>query len=368
MGKIYSKYLPLFFCGLSLIISVSSCKKDKKSTPTPTPPTSLATLGLFELIIDSSRVTYIPITKVGTQTVNYDGVFDTGSTGMTIDANGIIPASMITSSGIQFTGDSVVVNGITITNKKSTMSYGNAQGQVDEYGNLAYTTVTIGEPGNDITTTRIPIFLYYQVKNITTGQIYGPHQNDVFGVGPGVSYTNSAIGSPLSYFKLSNGQTSGFKLSMLNSSMFSRQGTFVPGLLTIGLVPDDLSSSSGFVMHPLTYYSVGGYSSEIKATINYNGSDINAIIVFDTGNPTYYIIADGNAVKADTILPPNTTVKVTTSGGFSYSYTTTGAYNLTQVVQPSFTNDPRTIFSIDFFISNEFLLDYTNHRIGLKNN
>ena len=47
--------------------------------------------------------------------MNYFTVFDTGSAGFTIDATGILPASMITNSGIQIAGDSVTVNGITVT-------------------------------------------------------------------------------------------------------------------------------------------------------------------------------------------------------------------------------------------------------------
>src|SRR5580693_9400198 len=109
MGKACSKYLPLFAGGIFLTILIASCKKENKSTPGP-----LATLGLYEVNSGVNKRVFIPITKIGTQTVNYYSVFDTGSAGMTMDATGLLPASMITSSGITITpgADSVTVNGI----------------------------------------------------------------------------------------------------------------------------------------------------------------------------------------------------------------------------------------------------------------
>jgi len=67
-------------------------------------------------------------------------------------------------------------------------------------------------------------------------------------------------------------------------------------------------------------------------------------------------------------LPDNTTVTLTTNSGFTFQYTTNSTNNITQVAKPSYTGDPRTIFSINFFTENEFLTDYRDHKIGLKNN
>lgn len=345
--------------------SITSCRKDKALGPTALKP--LATIGLYEQLVDTVyRRVYVAISKVGTTSTNYYGIFDTGSTGLTIDATGLIPASMITSSGIQVTGDSVNVNGITITSHSSIIKYGDVGSETDEYGNLAYTTVTIGDQNGSIATTRIPIFLYYKIVNKSTGATYPAHSNDVFGVGPGTSQVNSSIGSPLSYFKTGTSVTNGFKLAMFSSSKFTGAGNYVSGLLTIGLVPNDLSSA-GFIMHPLTYYSTGGYSPDISGTISYNGKSIPATLLFDTGTPSVTILED-NTASSQGNLPANSVVTVTTNNGFSYSYTTNSTYNLTTIGKPSVTGDPRTIYSIDFFLSNEYLMDYTDHQLGLKNN
>jgi hypothetical protein len=368
MKKIYPSYLLFFAVGLFLsTILLSSCKKDHASTPIPV-PVPIATLGLYEYNSGIYKRIFVPISKVGTQgDTTYYSVFDTGSTGMTIDATGLLPASMITSNGITVPGDSVNVNGITVTNQTSIISYGNTQSETQEYGNLAYAPVTIGDQNGSTTTSRIPIFLYYKIVDVNTGKNQPAHSNDVFGVGPGVSYTNSAIASPLSYFKMPSEVTSGFKLAKLNNAEFSATGTYVSDLLTIGLVPNDLAIN-GFILHPLTYYSQGGYSPDIPATISYNGASVPGTILFDTGTPAITIIANQNAPSNSSYLPASTAVTITTGQGFSYTYTTTSSNDETVVAKPTYTGDPRTIFSINFFTDNEYLLDYTDHKIGLKNN
>jgi hypothetical protein len=355
----------LICCALIAVIA-SSCKKDKTVTPVPIVP--LKTLGLYQYASGTNKRAFVPITKVGTQTVSYYGIFDTGSTGLTLDADGILPASMITTSGFVFSGDSVNVNGITITSKQAVLSYGDLSNTIKEYGNLAYAPITIGDENGNITTKRIPFFLYYKVVNTTTGEQYAVHSSDVFGVGPGSGYSGLSIASPLSYFSLTSGLTSGFKLAVLNSTNFSSTGPYVSGLLSIGLTPTDLATASGFVLHPLTYAATSGYSPNIPATITYSGKSVAAQVLFDTGTPSISVIENRLETNGLGNLPASSVVTITTNKGFVYSYTTTSTSNLTAIQNPNISGDFRTIFSIDFFTKNEYLTDYTNHQIGLKNN
>ena len=354
------------FCWVTLVALAGSCSKEKAVKPTAGNPSM--TLGLYEYGVDSGKRIFIPITKIGTQSVNYFSVFDSGSSGMTIDAHGIIPAAMISSSGIQFTGDSVVVNGITIIAGQSTLSYGNKTSLTKEYGYLAYAPVTIGDQNGNFSAKRIPIFLYYKVVDGSGKEMTVDHSLDVFGVGPGTSYSNSLIPSPLNYFNINAGVISGFKLAMLQKSQFISTPVYVAGLLTIGLTSDDISSS-GFIMHPLKNSGgVGGYSANIPSIITYNGQSVSGDVLFDTGTPLVSTIENKLAINSTGMLLPSTVVTVTTNMGFTYSYTTTTATNLTQVENPNVTGDLRTIFGIDFFIQNEYLTDYEHHQIGLKNN
>jgi hypothetical protein len=345
---------------LSITIAFSSCKKDKTSAIVNATP---VTIGLYEYASDVDKRLLVPITKIGTQTVNYGTIFDTGSPGMTLDATGILPASMITPTGITVTGDSTVVNGITVTSKTSTVSFGDATGTTTEYGNLAYANITVGNSLGSLELKRVPFFLYYKIKD-SKGNTYPAHSADVFGVGTGTSSTNTNISSPLKSYSYGTGLTSGFKLATLSSTSFLGTPTYVSNLLTVGLTSADLSSA-GFIMHPLLLkYS---YNPYIEGTLTYNNKTIDAIFLFDTGTPSVSTIEDKLAVAAVS-LPTNTTVTLKTNQGFTYTYVTSSTGNLTQVANPNTTQDYRTIFSLDFFIKNEYLTNYASRVIGLKNN
>ncbi|HZY36160.1 MAG TPA: hypothetical protein VFE53_05900 [Mucilaginibacter sp.] len=345
---------------------MASCSKDH-STPTPSIK-PLATLGLYEVDTSIYKRIFIPISGMGTASIQtYYLVFDTGSSGLTIDAHGILPASMVTGSGITVTGDSVVVNGITVTNQTAILSYGNASSSSSEYGNVAYATVKIGDSNGAITTGRIPIFLYYKIVD-NNGAVQAAHSQDIFGVGPGTSFASTAIGSPLSYFKTTNGLLNGYKLSKLVNADFSTSGNYVQNLLQIGLLPSDVNPSNGFIMHQLTYFNQGGYSPDIASTVSYNGNTVSASVLFDTGTPAISIVENKNAPGNIATIPANTNITLTTNNGFTYNYTTSSGDNITDVANPSYTGDPRTIFSINFFTDNEFIMDYQGHEIGLKNN
>ena len=355
--------LHLFSLALLAVI-IDSCSKDMIKPAASSSPFSM---GLYEYGADSGKRIFIPVTQVGTQSVDYFSVFDTGSSGMTIDAHGIIPSSMITSSGIQFSGDSVVVNGITIMAGQSSLSYGNQTGLTKEYGYLAYAPVTIGDANGKINAKRIPFFLYYKIVDGTGKIITANHSLDIFGVGPGTSYSNPLIVSPLTRFNTSASLINGFKLAVLPRNQFSSTGTFVSHLLTIGLTSDDVNSG-GFIMHQLSNGGTGGYSPNIPATIIYGNNRVKSNVLFDTGTPLVSTIENALATNSIGQLPANTTVTITTDVGFTYTYTTMSTANLTQVQNPNETGDYRTIFGIDFFMDNEYLTNYANHQIGLKNN
>src|ERR1700761_8257278 len=119
-----NKYPRIMQLTAVLIIALSSCKKDSKPSKTAVVDGTPVSVGLFEYSSDgiNNRI-LIPISKVGTKNVNFDGIFDTGSTGLSIGARGIIDSNLIVDGKISITGDSIVSNGVTITNQTSTMAY-----------------------------------------------------------------------------------------------------------------------------------------------------------------------------------------------------------------------------------------------------
>lgn len=362
MKKIYLSCLPQLILFLFIAVFISACKKEQKTNPEGTP----ITLPLIQYGSDAAKRVFIPITKIGSQSVKYYTIFDTGSAGLTMDATDIIPDAMITSSGIIFDGDSVVINGITITSQTSVVNFGSKNALTKEYGNLAYAPMTIGDGNGNTSIKRVPFFLYYKVVD-QNGHQLAAHSSDIFGVGPGYSYAFNSVLSPLSYVS-TPGLTSGIKLATFNANEFnSTNGIYVPGLLTIGLTSADLSHS-GFIMHGLTFNSSGGYLPNIPATISYNGKNISTLVLFDTGTPSITVIEDQTATNSIGDLPSNTTVTLTTDAGFKYQYVTNNTSLLTTIENPNSTGDFRTIYSIAFFIQNEYLTDYVHHQIGLKNN
>jgi len=358
------------------VIAITSCKKDKVTpAQTTTPPVTNATptqLGLYEVDSSIYKLLLINVSKIGTQSINYSFIFDTGSGGMVIDANGILPASMITDNGFNFTTDSTVVNGITITNQKSEVDYGDDANTTDKvYGNLAYAQVTVGDQNGNFIIKRLPFFLYYKAVD-GKGVKFTAHDFDTFGVSQeyDISFPNSSyITSPFSYFDPGTGLTRGFKMAAIGTSNFSLQGTYVPGVLTLGLTADDLSPSSGFVMNQLSFDAQDGYAPIIPATITYNNKVVSTEVLFDTGTEPDSFIEDKTATNTTTLLlPSSTSVSISTSSGFNYVYTTSATENLTNVENPSSSGVDVSVMSLEFFLNNEYMLDFTNHKLGLKSN
>jgi hypothetical protein len=373
--KYHFKTLLLITVTLLLLIVVS-CKKDNPSgsttgttlTVTNATPT---TLGVYEADSSIYKLLFIAISKVGTNSsLNYGLVFDTGSGGMVIDATGLIPASLITKTGFTFTGDSTVANGITITSQSQVVTYGNDNASITKvYGNLAYADVTIGDNNGNIVVKRLPFFLYYKGVN-ADGTTAKAHEFDVFGVSPqyDLLFPNGAfITSPFSYFDPGTGLTKGFKMSALGTSHFSVNGTYQP-VLTLGLTAADLSTSSGFTFTQLNFSAANGYLPFVSSNLTYNSKVLTgATLLFDTGTEPYSYILDKTATGTS-LLPINSTVSCATTSGFNYSYTTTATENLTYVENPNTQGGSISIFGLEFFLTNSYLIDFTNHKLGVKNN
>jgi len=365
------KYWPIL-SALFLVFAMASCKKDPPAIKGTTSTTVTATpkqLGLYEADSSIYKELIAVVSKVGNQSVNYDLIFDTGSGGMVVDASGLIPASMITSSGFTFTGDSTVVNGITITSQTSTIEYGADAVNFDKvYGNLAYAPVTIGDQNGNIVVKRLPFFIYYKAVS-SKGVNYPAHEFDTFGVSEeyDISFSNGGhITSPFSYYDPGTGLKRGFKMAQLNANNFSLNGNYVANALTLGLTTSDESS---FTMIPLTYNSADGYAPIIPATISYGTKNFSTYVIFDTGTEPYSYIEDPTGATTTTKLPTNTAVSIAaTSSGFNYSYTTSPSDNLTYIENPSTSGTHVSIISLEFFLTNEYMLDFTDHKLGLKNN
>lgn len=362
-----------------LALFIVSCKKDSKNNGGGggvTPVTTATKFGFYEVDSVSTnpaviyRVLLEPITKIGTTPINYDLVYDTGSGGLVIDANGIIPPKMITDNGFNFTTDSTVVNGITITKWADTIAYGDDNATTDKvYGNLAYADVVIGDNNGTISVKRLPFFLYYKAVD-GKGKAFAPHDFDVFGVSPEYDITfqnNAYITSPFSYFNYATGLTKGFKMDALGTANYSSDGNYVKAI-TLGLTSADLSD--GYVMNQLTFEQGEGYLPIFPATLTYNGKTVSTDVLYDTGTEPYSYLEDKTATNTSALLlDTGKTISITTNAGaFSYSYKTLSNDNLTYVENPKYSGSDVSVLSLNFFSNVAYLLDFDNHKLGVKKN
>jgi len=371
MKKKYTlRTLSLLSCVLMLFF-IASCKKDSKKPGGggPGPVTATPTkLGVYAVDSSIYKLLLMSITKVGTQAVNLDLVYDTGSGGLVIDAAGVLPASMIGANGFTFTGDSTIVDGITITNQTDIIEYGDDNNTTDKvYGNLAYGDVTIGDNKGNITVKRLPFFIYYKAVD-SKGNKLPAHDFDVLGVSQeyDITFANNAfITSPFSYFDPGTGLTKGFKMAAIPQSSYSFQGTYVPAI-SLGLTDDDLGAAGGFTMSTLSFFQGEGWVPIIPATITYNGKTFNADVLFDTGTEPYNYIEDPTGAPTPTLLGNGVTVTTALNSGFNYAFTTTPTDYLSYVENPTNSGSNVTVMSLEFFLNNQYLLDFTNHKLGLK--
>jgi len=362
---------------LFTVFSITSCKKNSSgnnNTPTVANPVKIG-LHLFKgKGSDFPNYTYyeqdINISGIGTQTVSYQVIFDTGSGGLVMDAANIIPTSMITTNGFNFTGDSTVVNGITITKQTATLKYGSSDATADKvYGNLAYAQVTIGDQNSNLVVKRLPFLLYYKAVN-SSDVAYPAHFFDIFGSAEiyDQNFTgNVNLTSPFSYCTAGTGLTKGFKMPATDSSQYTGSGNYVTDAISFGLTSSDLSSG-GFSINQLNFNSSVGYLPYLTSTVNYNSSTFTSHVLFDSGTNYCSYLGDPNYTGTFAALTPNTQVSVNTALGFNYTFTETVNSNLSFVENPGKNNASISIMGIEYFFKNEYLLDLDNHRLGLKNN
>jgi hypothetical protein len=354
-------------CFLAFAFSSCGSKASNNVTPTVATPT---TLGLYEADSAQYRELIVAISQVGTQSVDYGMVYDTGSGGMVLDASGVVPPADVSSSGFVFTGDSTVVNGITITNQTSTLQYGADSATLTTvYGNLAYAPVTIGDANGSIVVKRLPFCLYYKATD-AGGNTLPAHYFDTFGVNSEYIYFsgNSFITSPFSYYTYGKGLTRGFKMPALGTSNFTYDGAYVAGVVTLGLTASDIASSSGYTLNHADFYQGDGYVPIFPTTVDYNGTTVSTDALFDTGTSGYNYVEDPNATADITQLPVGSSVSLTTQAGFKYSFTTASQEFLTYIENPGLTEGNFSIFGIDFFLNNQYLQNFSTNDVGLKNN
>jgi len=341
-------------------------------------------------------------TSVGTVPVSMPLIFDTGSAGLTLYARSIFPASMVTTSGFIFpTGQtSMSYGGITVTNQQGTRTYGSTNLRAQN-GNIGYAQMTFGDGDGQLTTTVMPVFLYFSITDVTTGQALevSSFQQGIFGVAgtsgsialPGSveppggnpacapdTGTSCYVVSALKYLQYGDSVSPGFMLSPapIQSCDITSAGSCAPApMLTIGL---SAAMKAGFstisLPCPPNGYtgpaSIAGYPVCQKivdnTTVMVSGETVGTITggaVFDTGTANMQIATPTGSTFPSTV-PIGSSVSVATPSGFTYGYVSTNSDPLATIVNADFSGS--TIIGIGYFTTNYFFIDFGSGSEGWK--
>jgi hypothetical protein len=341
-------------------------------------------------------------TSVGSAPVSMPLIFDTGSAGVTLYAPSIFPSSMVTANGFVFPSGqtSIIYNGITVTNQQGTRTYGSTDLRAQN-GNIGYAQLTFGDARGQLRTGPMPVFLYYSITDVATGQpLEVPSfQQGVFGVAstsgtivlpnsvepPGgypacATETKSTcyVVSALKYLQYGAAVAAGFVLSPapIQSCDITTAGSCVPApMLTIGLTA---TSKAGFstvsLPCPPNGYvgpaTIAGYAVCQKiiddTTVMVSGDTVGTTVngaVFDTGTANMQI-----ATPAGSSFPSSVAVGsallVTTPSGFTYSYVSATSDPLATIVNSDYSG--ATIIGIGYFTTNSFFIDFSSGTEGWK--
>lgn len=375
------------------LVLLCSCNSHFDFAPTFTGQPMTLSIYSADTTSNNPARLYILVTGVGSHRVRLPLAFDTGSSGVTLNALALFPSSMVTSSGFIFPpGQSKFsYDGITVTNQNGTRVYGSPTTGRTEVGNLGFATVTFGDQYGMATTQTIPVFLYYAVRFNSDGSIASAQQQQGwFGVGDTPNLVNLSpsggtaislpacspqtsgscyVFSPLEYLNYSSGVDAGFILAPtpLQNCNISVVDSCPPSrTLQIGLT---LTKQSAFVLSPL---SCNWLNSYIGPTLNLGylachpqiqnstisldtGSQFIGAVWFDTGTP-YFAINVPPGVVFPTSVMARTRVTFATPGGFTYSVVAGTDLDLVTVLPDS--TFP-TVIGLPYFTTNSFLLDYS---------
>jgi hypothetical protein len=329
-------------------------------------------------------------------------IFDTGSAGVTLYAPSIFPSSMVSAAGFVFPSGqtSMSYNGITVTNQLGTRTYGSTNLRAQN-GNIGYAPLTFGDADGRLTTTVMPVFLYFSITDVTTGQALEvpSFQQGIFGVAstsgtialPGSveppdgnpacapdTDTTCYVVSALKYLQYGDSVSAGFMLSPapIQTCDITSAGSCAPApMLTIGL---SAAMKTGFSAVPLPCppngyvgpASIAGYPVCQKivdnTTVMVSGDTVGTITggaVFDTGTANMQIATPTGSTFPSTV-PVGSSVLITLSSGFSYGYVSTSSDPLATIVNADFSGS--TIIGIGYFTTNSFFIDFSSGSEGWK--
>ncbi len=306
------------------------------------------------------RMLYINILKLGRRDVDKPILFDTGSSGMTIDCKVVLPSEMCSEKGIKIKAP-VELDGITVTTEKAVLHYGT----YDEYGNIATARVVFGSAGaNGGTSEPVSFLIRYKKVRRATGEIVGGPlwPMGIFGASPvGGGGPGRKLKSPLLSVTAGRGLVRGYYLDPISDDWTvctnERRDCPQVGALKIG-IPREVRDQ--FSMSKWRSANDDFNFPTINACIGWGAEPLCKPTLYDTGNSTI-AVAGRASKKIGPSLRPGASVEVTAGEHADWNFET--------IYEPEVEFVPRLnhhIIGIRFFEENSLLFDFEAAEMGFR--
>ncbi|WP_374373184.1 hypothetical protein [Dongia sp.] len=303
------------------------------------------------------RMLYVKVLTLGQRAVNQPLLFDTGSVGVTIDCDVVLPAKLCSTEGIAVSRETEV-NGITVTTRKIVARYGT----YDEYGHLAFATLEFGSPLRPVKTDRpMPFLIRYKKVRRDTGEIVGGPlwPKGIFGISPVGSQADGHLKSVFDFLTFGAGVDRGYVVAPIGTQWraCTNEAADCPEVTSfeVGILD---RVRSGFAARPMRASPSDHFWPLIDTclTIDVDGTPNCLPTLFDTGNSTIVVGGDdrppaaiGTLLTVD--IPSVATWRITAN------YDPEIEFNATSDVH---------VIGIRYFEKNSLLIDLERDEVGFS--
>jgi hypothetical protein len=302
------------------------------------------------------RMLYVRLLALGDRKVDQPLLFDTGSAGMTVECEVVLPAPFCSPEGIKI-DKPLELGGITVTTQKEVMHYG----ADDEYGNIAIARITIGARERPVSTAKgVRLLIRYKKVRRSTGEIVGGPlwPKGFFGASPIVGGT---LTSPLNAMLPANGLRHGWYLSPIGAdwTKCTNEEGNCPEVAALHIGISE-SVKSSFRTSKWQKADARYAFPTVAACIAWEGGSACRPTAYDTGNATI-MVGGKPPKKTDAALGVGVNVTVTAPDHDPWTFTTTYKPEV-----EFFPQMDHHLVGIRYFETNSLLFDLAAEEIGFR--
>lgn len=305
------------------------------------------------------RMLYVRVLALGNRRVDVPLLFDTGSAGITIACESVLPTHYCSTDGIKIKKN-LELDGLTVTTRRIVSQYGT----YDEYGNLAFARIRFGSEASSVTSSEaVPLLIRYKKVRRATGEVVGGPlwPKGIFGVSPVGAQADGFLRSPIEAIDVPPGWHRGYRLSPIGAAWraCTNEQRNCPEVAALYLGVDEAARKS-FALAKLGKVKSQHYLPFVEACVAWLDQTVCRPTIYDTGNSTIMIAGEPPA-GAGPSLAVGTDVSVTGPDARAWRFTT--------LYQPEVEFAPHMdihLIGIRYFETNSLLVDVDAQEIGIR--